>query len=345
MSISDWKRSPASIGDKIGDQHRSDAGGRPLTGSSPGAGRYLAIVAATLAITAATFVGFLGALDQTGHRPPPAFSNSYCFDLKLASLRQDPPVQPTHLIVGSSVPWRNVAAETIAEQYPDARPLNAGFCGLKVNQAAFSARFFLERFPTATDVLLMLDPFDMSACRSNKTAVFDAADVSAYLSGANDLQSYFKYFDIVSLIQNAFTTANASSTAYPVTRLGDGPLFRNESHELVYGPPPAIQPACEAALTAFAEDVEKGGKRLVVATMPLLGDWSDKYDRDSQAKRELAGSIRRALDGTSATFWDGWSNVALPRADYFDAVHLHWKAVPDFTRQLVQATGFGTQAR
>jgi len=91
--------------------------------------------------------------------------------------------------------------------------------------------------------------------------------------------------------------------------------------------------------------VEKGGKRLVVATMPLLGDWSDKYDRDSQARKQLAGSIRRALDGTSATFWDGWSEVALPRADYFDAVHLHWKAVPDFTRRLAQATGFGTQAR
>jgi hypothetical protein len=345
MGISNWKTSPASSSEKIGDQQLTGAGGRPLTELTPGAGRYLAIVTATIAVTAASFVGLLLGLDLSGSKPPPAFSNSYCFDAKLASFRQDPPVQPTHLIVGSSVPWRNVAAETIAEQYPDARPLNASFCGLVVNQSAFAARFFLERFPTITDVLLVLDPFDMSACRSNKTAVFDAADVSAYLSGANDLEYYFKYFDIVSLIGNAFTTANASSTTHLVTRLGDGPLYRSESHELVYGPPPAIQPACEAALTAFAEDVENSGKHLVVATMPLLRDWSDKYDSDSRAKKQLAGSIRRALDGTSATFWDGWSKVALPRADYSDAVHLHWRAVPDFTRQLAQATGFGARAQ
>ena len=79
-------------------------------------------------------------------------------------------------------------------------------------------------------------------------------------------------------------------------------------------------------------------------TMPLLGNWSDKYDGNSVVPRQLAESIRRSLYGTSATFWDAWSKVALPRSDYFDAVHLHWRAVPGFTRQLVQATGFGAAA-
>ena len=292
-------------------------------------------------LAAVGFTGVVQALSFSGRMPPPAFSNSYCFDAKLAAFRQKPPVQPTHLIIGSSIPWRNIATETIIEQYPQARPLNAGFCGLQVNQSAFVGRFFLQRYPTVTDVLLLVDPFDMGACRSQKTEVFDSADVSDYLSGASDLQFYFKYFDLVSLTSNAFNTANASSIPFPMTRLGDGPLIRGDSDELVYGPPPIIQPACVAALAALAHDVEKSGRRLVVVTMPLLDAWSVKYDSDSQSRKEFAKSIEAALAGTSATFWDGWSEVALPRSDYFDAVHLHWRAVPSFTRQLVQATRFG----
>ncbi len=52
--------------------------------------------------------------------------------------------------------------------------------------------------------------------------------------------------------------------------------------------------------------------------------------------------IRRALDGKPTVFWDGWSEITIPAADYADAVHLLWSAVPSFTRRLVQATGFGS---
>lgn len=318
--------------------------GAVMADGSVSAWHYLAILGMTIALTAAGFVGVVMVLDVAGRRPPPAFSNSYCLDAKLAALRENPPLQPTHLILGSSVAWRNVSAETVREQHPEVRPLNASFCGLMVNQSAFVGRYFLQRYPTVSDVLLLLDPLDMSACRSSKTEIFNPADVSHYLSGGNDLLSYFKYFDVVSLVGNAFNTVNAASVAYPVTRLGDGPLLRDESHDLVYGPPPAVQPACVAALAAFAAEIDRSGRHLVVATMPLLEDWSDRYDRDSRSRKELARSIRAALAGTGADFWDGWAAVALPRADYFDALHLHWRAVPGFTRQLMQATRFGAAA-
>lgn len=323
---------------------RSDGAGTTedpasIAGSAT-AWRYLALVVTTIGLAAAGFVVLVMALDVAGRRPPPAFSNSYCLDAKLAAFRENPPVSPTHLILGSSVPWRNVSAGTIREQHPQARPLNASFCGLMVNQSAFVGRYFLKRFPTVSDVLLVLDPLDMSACRSKKTEVFDSADLSDYLSGGNDLPSYFKYFDFVSLVGNAFNTANGASIKYPVTRLGDGPLLRGEMQELVYGAPPEIQPACVAALAAFATELDKGGRRLVVATMPVLGDWSERYDPDLRSRRALAAGIKSALAGTSAGFWDGWSALTLPRADYFDALHLHWRAVPAFTRQLMQATNF-----
>lgn len=320
----------------IGETRPRGGRGR-LAGASGDAVRYLLAVAATIVIVAGGFVGVLWGLELAHRKPPPAFTNSYCFDAKLEFLRENPPVKPTHLIVGSSISWRNFDGDVVVEEHPDARPLNASFCGLSVNQSAYAARFFLQRYPTITDVLLMLDPFDMSTCRSNKTAIFDAADVSAYLSGADDLNFYFKYFDFFSLLVNAFSTRKVFN------RHGDGPLYTNESYGLVYGPAPGVQAECEAALARLAQDVEKSGRRLVVMTMPLLGEWSDKYDANSQARVGLAKGIRRALEGRSAAFWDAWSEIVIPAADYTDAVHLRWSGVPRFTRRLVRATGFGGQ--
>jgi hypothetical protein len=318
---------------------QSPAGGRRTAETSADAVRYLAVVAATIVIVAAAFAGVLWGLEASRLRPPPAFSNSYCLDAKLEFLRQNPPIDPTHLIVGSSIGWRNIDANAIVEQHPDVRPLNGAFCGLSINQSAFATRFFLQRFPTITDVLLVVDPFDMSSCRSNRTAMFDAADVSGYLAGADDLSFYFKYFDLFSLFVNAIGAKEV------FTRYGDGPLDTDESRSLVYGPAPNIQSECLAALTGLAEDVEKSGKRLIVVSMPLLGDWSEKYDRDLKARAQLANAIRRALNGKPAVFWDGWSEITVPPAHYLDAVHLRWSAVPNFTRQLVQATGFGSHKK
>lgn len=297
--------------------------------------RYLALVAATIVFLTAGFVGVVWALDLTGLKPPPAFTNNLCIDAKLEFFRENPPVRPTHMIVGSSIAWRNIASNVVAEEHPSARPLNGAFCGLSLNQSTFAARFFLQRFPTITDVLLVLVPFDMGACRSNKTNLFDTADVSAYLSGANDLQFYFKYFDVFSLVTNAFGEKDV------YTAHGDGPLLTDQPRRLVYGPAPAVQPECEAALAEFAADLERTGRRLVVVTMPVLDEWSAKYDRDSKEREYFATRIRHALKGSSAVFWDAWSKIEPAAAAYSDAVHLRWRAVPAFTRQLVEATGFG----
>lgn len=321
------------------DDVLSPADGRRTAETPSDPIRYLAVVAATIVIVAVAFVGALSGLAAAQRKPPPAFTNSHCFDAKLEFLRQHPPAAPTHLIVGSSVPWRNIDAAAIVEQHPEVRPLNGAFCGLSINQSAFVARFLLQRYPTITHVLLLVAPFDMNACRSNRTAMFDAADVSAYLAGVDDVNFYFKYFDLFSLIENAF------STKWIFARYGDGPLYAPDREGLVYGPAPNIQSECLAALAGLADDVERSGKHLVVVTMPLRGDWSEKYDRDAKARTQLGNEIRRALDGKPAVFWDAWSEITIPPADYTDAVHLRWSAVPSFTRRLVQATGLGSHKK
>ena len=283
------------------------------------------------------FVGLLLGLEVAGIKPPPAFTNSYCIDAKLEFLRHHPPLRPTHLVVGSSIAWRNIDADAIARENPHARPLNGAFCGLAINQSAFVARFLIDRFVGISDVLLLLDPFDMSSCRASKTDVFDKPDVAAYLSGAPDLDYYFKYFDLLSLITNAVGRKEAF-TAY-----GDGPLDTEHSFGLVYGPPRQSQPECQAALTAFALDMQKRGIALTVATMPLMSGWSRKYDPDARARKALAEELASALVGTQARLWDAWSTLDVPADDYTDAVHLRWTATDRFTRHLITATGFGTR--
>jgi hypothetical protein len=298
---------------------------------------YLAVVVSTIVAGMTVFVGLLLGLDFAGLKPPPAFTNSYCIDAKLEFLRRHPPLKPTHLVVGSSIAWRNIDAGAIVRENPHVRPLNGAFCGLAINQSAFVARFLVDRLPGISDVLLLLDPFDMSNCRASKTAVFDKADVGAYLSGAPDLDYYFKYFDLLSLLTNAVGRREAF-TAY-----GDGPLDTERSFGLVYGPPRHSQPECLAALTAFALDMQRRGIALTVTTMPLMSGWSREYDPDARARKALAAELASALAGTQARLWDAWSTLDVPAADYTDAVHLRWSATGRFTRRLVTATGFGTR--
>jgi hypothetical protein len=285
----------------------------------------------------AVFVGLLLGLDAAGLKPPPAFTNSHCIDAKLEFLRRHPPLKPTHLVVGSSIAWRNIDTAAIVGENPHIRPLNGAFCGLAMNQSAFATRFLLDRLPGISEVLLLLDPFDMSSCRASKTAVFDQADVGAYLSGAPDLDYYFKYFDLFSLITNA---AGRKETFTPY---GDGPLDTDRDFGLVYGPPRTSQPECLAALNAFALDMQKRGIVLTVTTMPLMAGWSREYDPDSRARKALAGELASALAGTQARLSDTWSTLDVPAADFTDAVHLRWSATGRFTRRLVSATGFGTR--
>jgi hypothetical protein len=309
--------------------------------------RYLAIVAATIMASALLFVMGLQVLDTQHSKPPPAFSNSLCTDAKLEFLRGNPPDQPTHLIIGSSISWRNIAAEMIVRQFPAARPLNGGFCGLQFNQTAFVSRFFLDRYPTITDLLLVLDPKDMSACRSTRSEVFEPTDVSDYLSGADDTKYYFRYFDLPAFLRNAFVVKERKANddeleALVFTRYGDGPLVTNETRGVFYGAAPRLDATCRDALAGFAREVSASGRHLLVVTMPLLADWSHRFDGHAKIRRQLAGQIREALAGTTATFWDAWAEMPMAQNSYTDAYHLRWSAAQDFTRRLVDETGFGS---
>ena len=95
---------------------------------------YLGWMLLGLATPMALFVAILMLLYSRGALPPPQFSNSICVDQKLRWMRNRQPRDVDLLVLGSSVAWRHFNGVAAVAAYPKLHPLNAGFCGTKLNQ-------------------------------------------------------------------------------------------------------------------------------------------------------------------------------------------------------------------
>ena len=98
---------------------------------------------------------------------------------------------------------------------PGAKPLNAGFCGLTVNQSVFVAEWMLDRYPGVRDVLLVVSPQDLTRCKTTRTEVFDRTDADRFVfGGAPRWSYYFKYFDLVALARAGEAAAQGALSRY-----------------------------------------------------------------------------------------------------------------------------------
>ena len=305
------------------------------------AGRYLAALLLGAAAAFASFCAVYGTLYLAGYLPPPPLSNSVCVDEKLAFLRDNPQIDPNFLVVGSSVAWRSFDSSVIARQDPSVRPLNGGFCGMQINQTAFTTHWLTDHWPSIDSVLLMASPLDFNSC-AGTGQVFDPVDARKFVFQHWPAWSfYLRYFDPVSLIRNIErqardrATARAMGFAMEFTPYGDGPLDTTKNRGLFYGPNPGIDPACFDALHALAVQLSREGRRFMVVTTPLHPGWTARYDADGSLRRHIAGSITNALDGTGAHFWDAAQESGTDANAFTDAIHIRWSAAAPFTRQIV----------
>jgi hypothetical protein len=337
VSVAEWKS----------EMGPPDAALQSQIADREGLKSYVGLTIATIVSCFFAYVILIIILQALDRKPPPAFTNNLCIDGKIEFLRQNSPVDPTHLVIGSSISWRNIDSSTIVDRHPQSRPLNGGFCSLHMNQIAFVSDFLIKRYPTVSDLLLVLDVEDMAACRQNKTILFNENDVASYLSKANDIQFYFKYFSPISLLRNAMQLKERKQNLIELdplvfTAYADGPLNTSQERGLFYGTAPPIDNACVDALRSLANAAKTKKLRLTVATMPLPSTWSEKYDQDAVVQKKFTDTVRTALDGTGTQFWDGWAEAKIDPKAYTDAYHLRWSAVPAFTQQLIKATQFGS---
>lgn len=305
---------------------------------------YLLGLAGTVLGLLLLYIGSLMALERTGDLPPPAIVNSICADAKLAFLRDHPPASPTHLIVGSSIAWRNVDSAQLVARDPQIRPLNAGFCGAQLNQAAFAARFLIEQYPSVRTVLAVLEPHDMRACSKTPDQLFDPADTDAYINDRRWLYGfYLRYFDPISFARNVRKIHHRRLGIPPdeglsLNQYGDSPTHGNTNGDLVYRAFEGYDPSCFADLRQLAADLSASGRELIVATSPINPRWSDLHDRGGEIRRALASRIATALAGTGGRFWDGERHdLTPPVPEFSDAVHLTPPGARRYSRRLAAA--------
>jgi hypothetical protein len=325
------------------------------TTQSEGARHFTPSYLLALAIGALGVIALFGvtlvALEGAGRLPPPQFANNLCIDEKLRFLRSsaifdDPAFAPEVLAVGSSVTWRTLDGEAVERATSGrARFFNGGFCGLKVNETAFTMRYFLERYPSVREVVTVLAPQDLTDCRASDTRVFDAADVDRYVYGnAWVFPLYLKYFDPFTFAKNVALIANKDVFRWNrgFDRFASLPMDTTDTPErLVYGKLDAFDPACFEALRDLAVELRDGGRRLIVATMPMNPAWVSRYDPQRRLMWQFTQRVREALAGTTATLWDSHAALALRREDFLDAIHIRWSAARNYSRALVRETGLG----
>jgi hypothetical protein len=306
--------------------------------------RYLAFVLLGVSGALAAFYGALLMLQSTDNLPPPAFANSLCIDEKLSFMREQPAGSPNLLVIGSSVAWRHFDGATVASQSKGVlKPLNGAFCGLHVNQSAFTANWLLDRLPSIRQVVLIAAPQDFSECSINRQAIFNRQDADDYVyGGASPWPYYLRYFSPVSLMGNARRVKARRANLVELdplvfTAYGDGPLKTADSLlGLGYGQSKPLDPTCFQALESLAQRLQKEGRPFTVVSSPLHPDWKTTEDASGEFINDFDARLVQSLKATSARFWDADSELKTSNAAFTDALHLRWSAAQDFSIALAK---------
>lgn len=303
---------------------------------------YLLGLLGGLGVSLAAFAGLLGGLQQTGHLPPPAFSNNVCVDEKLSFLRDNPINDPNLLVVGSSVALRHIDGNTLAEHVPGTRPMNGAFCGLRANQTLSVANWLLDREQSVRQVVMVVDPIDFAGCTVYPDEIFDREHVDSYVYRQDwGWHYYLRYFSPTSLLRNAVgikarRTDPQHINALSFNRYGDGPLKAPGSRGLFYGEGEPLDATCFNALRQLATRLEREGRPFTVVSTPLHPAWKARFD----ARGELVDSFDRqlgaALQGTGAQYWNANREWEPAEESFVDAIHMRWPAAQAFSRQLAQ---------
>lgn len=303
---------------------------------------YLLGLVGGLGVSLAAFGGLLAGLQQTGHLPPPAFSNSVCVDEKLSFMRNNRINDANLLVVGSSVAWRHVDGETLVEHAPGTRPMNGAFCGLRANQTLYVASWLLDREQSIREVVMVVDPIDFAGCAASRDAVFDREHADGYVyQGAWGWQYYMRYFSPASLVRNAVgikaqRTDPQHINALAFNRYGDGPLKAPGSRGLFYGEGEPLDAACFGALRQLATRLDREGRPFTVVSTPLHPEWKARFDARGELVESFDQRLHTALQGTGARYWNANREWAPAEELFVDAIHMRWPAAQAFTRQLAE---------
>jgi hypothetical protein len=298
-----------------------------------GARAYMLSFFAAMLLCAVGFSTMLAVLSAARRLPAPPVSGTYCIDEKLAWLKHNPDALASNVIaVGSSVTWRNLDFSVLS---PAARSavggvVNAAPCFLRANQIRFMVHHLLQRRPEIHTVLTVLNPRDMEVCSTTPSAFYEPTLADAYLNGSvPDFWVYFRNLRAESFIRDIVQLPVRRQQELVYDRFGSGPITRNNP-QLWYPFNPEL--SCYRELHSLATELSAKGVQFIVATLPVMPDWTKHHDPEAQTQRGFLADIETALSGTGAFLVDGQTKHPLPTPAFTDPAHLQWPVVADFTR-------------
>lgn len=294
-------------------------------------------------------MGFLAAgalgisvLDALGRLPAPPLTATSCIDEKFAFMRDRAPERPDLIAVGSSVTWRNLDFSAVDPRGTGAdTPVNAAPCFLQVHQTAFLTGFYLDGMPTVSTVVSVFAMRDFEDCDGDGAFFSPTLARLHVLDGWPGLPLYFVNFRPKHFLQDVLRIKGMRSgedgkNPLVMDAFGSGPLdLAPDIREDV-----VFDVSCIPHLARMERDLADRGVRWIVALMPPMPSWIDRYDPGGARDREWRRAVRETLSSPNTTLVDGAEGPFGDDRFFTDPAHFNWTHVPDLTRWI-----FGAAAR
>src|ERR1700737_1290015 len=299
----------------------------------------------------ALFLSGLLLLRANGDLPPPIVTNNLCLDEKIHWMSYElPSSAPDLLVFGSSVAWRQFDGRQAIESGLAKNPYNLGFCGMRLSQTAFVARYFLtkQKFQFPVRAVIIASPQDFEGCPSSEEQVFSKPDADeAIFSRTHGWELYLKNVDPVPFVRNASAVKAMRSGGNDLNRLmftryGDGPVDSAQSRDLTYGPVTNLKQECFVALKDLAQHLSDHEIQTTLVLTPISPQWLSKYDPDRRILNEVRSRLSEALKKSDVRVWDASENKLFSELDFTDAIHLRWSAVRRFMTAMARFAIKGT---
>jgi hypothetical protein len=300
---------------------------------------YFLVCLATVLGCYALFLSGLLLLRANGNLPPPIVTNNLCFDEKIHWMSYELPSSPPDLLVfGSSVAWRHFDGGQATESGLAKNPYNLGFCGMRLSQTAFVARYFLtkRKFQFPVRAVIIASPQDFESCSSSEEQVFSKPDADeAIFSRTHGWELYLKNVDLVPFVRNARAVKAMRSGTNDLNRLmfnryGDGPIDSAQSRDLTYGPITNLKQECFVALRDLTRHLSDHEIQTTLVLTPINPQWLSMFDPDRRVLNEVRSRLSEALQKSDVRVWDASENKLFSELDFTDAVHMRWSAVRRF---------------
>jgi hypothetical protein len=199
--------------------------------------------------------------------------------------------------------------------------------------------------PRVETVVAVVAPRDFEACPPEHTAVFDTRLAHAYLSGTVPRWlPYLTGFRPLYLARAAMILWEERARREAAHRTLADEITPDDAYGSNFLPVPnnwrlplRIDPHCYAGLTALEAAAAAKGAKLVVATLPVMPEWTAAFDPDGEAVEEWTRTMAASLRLETSLLIDGrplaWDDSRF--ADPVHLIHPHHRPYTEFIADAV----------